>query len=86
MFIPVPGLRCVGALGLLALLACGCTTLEQYVHNGFKVGPNYGRPPAAVAPDWIDAADRRVRNESDDLSQWWRVFNDPILDALVCDA
>jgi NodT family efflux transporter outer membrane factor (OMF) lipoprotein len=70
----------------LAFLAGGCTTLEQYIHNGLKVGPNYGRPPAAVAPDWIDAADRRVRKESDDLSQWWRVFNDPVLDTLVCDS
>ena len=57
-----------------------------YIHNGFKVGPNYGRPPAPVAQDWIDAADPRVRKDSDDLSRWWTVFNDPVLNALVCDA
>jgi NodT family efflux transporter outer membrane factor (OMF) lipoprotein len=58
----------------------------EYVHNGFKVGPNYRRPPAPVAPNWIDAADPRVRTESDDLSKWWTVFNDPVLDDLVCSA
>jgi NodT family efflux transporter outer membrane factor (OMF) lipoprotein len=74
-----------GLAGLLVLLS-GCTQFKEYIHNGFKVGPNYGRPPAPVAEDWIDTADRRIRKESDDLSQWWRVFRDPVLDALICDA
>src|SRR5262249_5576021 len=56
---------------------------REYVHNGFKVGPNYGRPPAPLAHDWIDAADVRLRKDSDDLSKWWTVFNDPILDSLI---
>jgi NodT family efflux transporter outer membrane factor (OMF) lipoprotein len=63
---------------------CGCTTLKDYVHNGFKVGPNYGRPPAPLSPSWIDAADERVRSQADDLSKWWAVFNDPVLDRLIC--
>ncbi len=56
------------------------------MHNGLKVGPNYCPPDAAVAPNWIDASDKRVRSDSDDLSQWWRVFNDPVLDGLINDA
>jgi len=71
---------------ILAAPLCGCTPLMEYVHNGFKVGPNYRRPPAPVAQNWIDAADPRVRTESDDLSKWWTVFNDPVLDDLVCSA
>jgi NodT family efflux transporter outer membrane factor (OMF) lipoprotein len=71
---------------LLALLLSGCTTLSEYVHNGFKVGPNYGRPPAPVAPEWIDADDKRVRTATDDLSKWWTVFHDPVLDSLICYA
>src|SRR6266446_1584719 len=77
---------CLVGLMTFAALLCGCTTLKEYVHNGFKVGPNYGRPPAPVAQNWIDAADPRVRTASDDLSQWWKVFNDPVLDDLVCSA
>ena len=68
------------------LLTGGCTSVRDYIQNGFKVGPNYGRPPAPVAPDWIDAADVRVRKDSDDLSQWWTVFTDPVLDSLICSA
>src|SRR5260370_30686697 len=64
----------------------GCTSLQQYVENGFKVGPNYVPAPAPVATDWIDAADKRVRTETDDLSQWWKVFNDPVLDDLTVSA
>lgn len=76
--------RSVAACAGLAL--CGCTPFSQYVHNGFKVGPNYETPPAPVAPTWIDAADKRVRPEPEDLSKWWTVFNDPVLNSLICDA
>jgi NodT family efflux transporter outer membrane factor (OMF) lipoprotein len=76
------------ALALVAMLLplAGCTPFTEYVHNGFKVGPNFGRPPAPVAKNWIDASDKRVRSESDDLSKWWAVFQDPVLDSLICDA
>ena len=71
---------------LIVVSTCGCTPLQEYIRNGFKVGPNYGQPPAPVAQNWIDAADARVRTESADPSTWWTVFNDPVLDDLVCYA
>jgi NodT family efflux transporter outer membrane factor (OMF) lipoprotein len=61
----------------------GCTTLSEYIHNGFKVGPNYGRPPAPVAEHWIDADDKRVRSDAEDDCHWWTVFNDPVLSVLI---
>jgi len=84
-------LVCIGSRSWLAVvlwLPClaGCTSFSDYIHNGFKVGPNYGRPPAPVAEDWIDAADKRVREEDGDISQWWTVFNDPVLNGLVDNA
>src|SRR5438067_9316759 len=33
----------------MVLVACGCTSLGEFVQNGFKVGPNYERPPAPLA-------------------------------------
>lgn len=72
-----------GSVGILSLAAVGCTPLGEYVHNGFKVGPNFRRPAAPVAQQWIDANDMRVRSESPDDSHWWTVFNDPILNDLV---
>jgi NodT family efflux transporter outer membrane factor (OMF) lipoprotein len=71
---------------IIGVLASGCTPLGEYVRNGFEVGPDYGRPPAPVAEHWIDAADKRVRTDEDDLSQWWTVFNDPALSDLVAGA
>ncbi|HEV2970377.1 MAG TPA: efflux transporter outer membrane subunit [Pirellulales bacterium] len=67
-------------------LICGCTPWGEYVHNGFKVGPNYGRPAAPVARDWIDANDVHVRHDEQEQTRWWSVFHDPALDALICTA
>src|SRR4029079_382938 len=64
----------------------GCTPVQEYIRNGFKVGPNYREPPAAVACKWIDEGDKRLKPGCDDLAQWWKVFNDPVLNALICKA
>jgi NodT family efflux transporter outer membrane factor (OMF) lipoprotein len=79
-------LTCLAFFFTVVVLGGGCTSWKEYVHNGFKVGPNYGKPPAPVATDWIDADDQRVRTAEDDLSKWWTVFNDPVLDSLICYA
>src|ERR1700736_151307 len=70
-------------ISFLALSVCGCTTLSDYVRNGFKVGPNYSRPEAPVASEWIDYKDPRVKSQEADMSEWWRAFNDPTLSALI---
>lgn len=64
-------------------LLTGCTPWRQYVGNRFKVGPNYAKPAAAVASEWIDNADARVKAGTTDLRDWWQVFNDPYMDQLV---
>ena len=62
---------------LLVLALSGCTSFPEYVRNGFKVGPNYAPAPAPVAKTWIDANDKRVRLDTEDLSEWWNVFKIP---------
>lgn len=71
----------VAAIGMT-----GCTCFRQWMAQGLKVGPNYAKPPAPVADDWIDGNDKRLRKEWGDLSQWWSVFNDPVLNKLVYSA
>jgi NodT family efflux transporter outer membrane factor (OMF) lipoprotein len=73
----------VGALAALTLGFCGCTTLSEYVHNGFKVGPNYARPPVPLTPGWIDENNRRVHVGDPNLATWWEVFDDPQLNELI---
>jgi NodT family efflux transporter outer membrane factor (OMF) lipoprotein len=72
-----------GAVAYLAIWLSGCTSFQEYFQNGFKVGPNYCRPDAPVAGHWIDSADQRVQSETADISQWWGVFNDPVLSSLM---
>src|ERR1043166_1371783 len=73
-----------GCWAILVVAPClfsGCTSLPEYIRNGFKVGPNYATPPASVADDWIDK-----RKDGEELTQWWTVFKDPVLNDLVCTA
>ena len=65
------------------MLTGGCITtgLLEYIQNGFKVGPNYCRPPGPWLQDWIEAKSPNVRRHH--LQDWWGVFNDPTLDGLI---
>ena len=67
------------------LLTGGCVATDPmtWIHNGFKVGPNYGRPPAPVAPEWIEANDARVQGRQPRDGDWWNVFGDSTLNSLV---
>jgi NodT family efflux transporter outer membrane factor (OMF) lipoprotein len=58
---------------LILLLLTGC----------IKVGPNFTPPPVAVSQAWLDAGDQRVKPEPTEYRNWWRVFNDPVLDQLI---
>jgi outer membrane protein TolC len=71
------------AFGLLIALGSGCTSFREYVSNGFKVGPNYQKPPAPVADHWIDSKSKGVNTVAADLERWWTVFNDPKLNSLI---
>ncbi|MBY0524654.1 MAG: hypothetical protein K2R98_14720 [Gemmataceae bacterium] len=66
---------------MLMVSGCVATGPLDYIRNGFKVGPNYCRPPAPVAADWIEANDPKVVH--DHLDEWWSVFNDPALNGLI---
>ncbi len=74
------------ALLLLAGNAAGCTSFRDYVHNGFKVGPNYQTPAAPVAAHWIEYNDKRIHSAQDDPAGWWTVLNDPLLNNLMVNA
>lgn len=78
---------CCRRLALLALLliapASGCTSLREYVRNGFKVGPNYCPPAAPVANEWIDARNSSLSASPTEDAAWWQNFNDPVLDELI---
>jgi NodT family efflux transporter outer membrane factor (OMF) lipoprotein len=77
--------RLLCALGCVScgLLSSGCITTGplDWVQNGFKVGPNYCRPPAPVADEWIEAKDPKVQRRH--VEDWWNAFQDPTLNSLI---
>ena len=70
----------------LLVSTSGCTSLRDYVHNGFKVGPNYCPADAPVAEHWIESTDLAVSKDPGSLSHWWCAFKDPTLNELVTQA
>ena len=63
---------CFAGLIMVALLVSGC----------IKVGPDFVKPPAQVEEKWIEK-DPKIKSEPADHSNWWTVFNDPVLNSLV---
>ncbi len=76
----------IALFAALLVASSGCSTLKNWYHNGFKVGPEYGRPAAASEDAWIDAYDKHVKSQQPDNPAWWEVFNDPQLNELVAAA
>lgn len=73
-------------IGYLSLGLCGCTSLTQWAHNDFKVGPNYHPPAPRVSTQWIDEDNPKVRPGNPNIAAWWDVFDDPMLTRLIHDA
>lgn len=72
-----------GTTLLACLLLAGCTGPREYIRNGFKVGPNYRKPAAATAETWLESTSKKVSSDHADLTAWWTVFGDPVLNDLV---
>src|SRR6201988_330179 len=66
------------SLAMVILLQLGCAAgLHNWARNGLKVGPDYLKPPAPVAEDWIDSDDPAVEHRQ--ITDWWTVFDDSVL-------
>lgn len=61
------------ALLLPVTLFTGCT----------MVGPDFLRPSLKVSDQWLEADDHRVETASAIYREWWKAFNDPVLENLI---
>ena len=61
--------------GLIAavFLTTGCT----------MVGPDFVKPQAPVAKQWMESSDSKIITGVSEYRQWWTVFHDPVLTDLV---
>src|ERR1700723_4191770 len=72
-----PGRGGSSRTGLIFLLA-------TFMLGGCTVGPNYVRPKAEVPTDYKENKDWKVAQPSADAvkGKWWRIYQDPQLNAL----
>ena len=54
--------------------------------SGCMVGPDYTRPAADVNDVWLQTRDAGLSPGADAEAEWWKTFDDPILNGLVDDA
>lgn len=47
------------------------------------MGPDFHRPDVVVSPNWLEAGDVCVKSEPAEYRNWWKAFNDPVLDRLI---
>jgi len=51
--------------------------------GGCMLGPDFKRPPAPVAPKWVEADVSGLDLKRQEYRNWWTVFNDPVLTRLI---
>ena len=65
--------RSVYGLIAVVFLTTGCT----------MVGPDFVKPQAPVAKQWMESSDSKIITGVSEYRQWWTVFHDPVLTDLV---
>ncbi len=60
-------------VSLLLLLPVSC----------IKVGPDFKKPCPKKQCDWLESGEYHVFREQENLQEWWKVFQDPVLDRLI---
>ena len=65
--------RSVYGLIAVVFLTTGCT----------MVGPDFVKPQAPVAKQWMESGDPKIITGVSEYRQWWTVFHDPVLTDLV---
>ncbi len=64
------------AVFAVCFLFAGCAT----------VGPDFQQPEVEVADNWLEAKDSKVDTTQTEYRDWWKVFNDPVLNRLIDNA
>ncbi|MHC4477801.1 MAG: efflux transporter outer membrane subunit [Planctomycetota bacterium] len=54
-----------------------------FIIGGCAAGPDYIQPQVPEPKKWMEQEDPKVKTKPADVSQWWTVFNDPVLNDLI---
>ncbi|MCD6389891.1 MAG: efflux transporter outer membrane subunit [Desulfobulbaceae bacterium] len=71
-----------GSAGKLCLSLVSMLTVALLV-SGCIVGPDFVKPDVDLEPEWIEKDAPTLKSETADFSEWWKVFNDPVLNNLI---
>jgi len=63
--------------------APAAVVIGTLVVAGCQVGPDYETPPAPTTAEWMEAGDPAIQRGSAPVTDWWTVFNDPVLNRLI---
>jgi NodT family efflux transporter outer membrane factor (OMF) lipoprotein len=74
---PARARKLLSAAGVVLLL---CVV---FALNGCTVGPDFVRPEARLNENWKEKNDSRVKTQAEVGQEWWKGFQDPVLDKLV---
>jgi NodT family efflux transporter outer membrane factor (OMF) lipoprotein len=58
-----------------------CMTL--FLPGCMMVGPDYQKPDAPAIAEWIGPDNSRVTRQPAAQTEWWKIFDDPVLNGLV---
>ena len=47
------------------------------------VGPDYVKPTPPEPDKWLEGSDPKIESKEAEFSEWWSIFNDPVLNDLV---
>ena len=53
------------------------------VLSGCAVGPDYIRPQTPEMKEWMEKDNPKIKGEPAEFANWWKRFNDPVLDTLI---
>ena len=69
---------------ILSRVLAGLMALTLFLGGCAMIGPDYIKPPPAPEQkEWIEQKDPKIKTEPTDLTNWWEVFDDPVLNSLV---
>ncbi len=60
-----------------------CALLLALLTGCAPVGPEFVKPEVTLAPEWSEVGENGLQTAPINQPQWWRIFNDPVLDRLV---
>ncbi|MBL4743930.1 MAG: efflux transporter outer membrane subunit [Cycloclasticus sp.] len=66
---------------VVRLLAASCVI--GVISGCQMLGPDFMRPDAPISEQWSEAIDNKTTAENVDYEQWWRIFNDDVLNSLI---